>query len=123
MGFLGAFIMGGIVYFINADHDPSGAIIAAAKQFFYTLIIGGIFTKMVENFAIKWEDKYLSLFLAVIAPALVTISLTYVMHRFKGTPEPLNSTIPTTLLAPISFCVWAFMKRSEYERVTSENYY
>ena len=122
MGLIGAIFMAFIVYLINADHNPSGALIAAAKQFIYTLFIGGFFTKMVENLAIKWEDKALSLFLAVLIPALLTIAFTYFMHFLKGTPEPLNSTVPTTILAPISFSVWAFLKRVEYEKLPSENY-
>ena len=121
MGLIGAIIMAFIVYLINADHDPSGALVAATKQFVYTFFVGGLFTKMVENIAIKWEDKFLSIFLAVALPALMTIAFTYFMHALKGTPEPLNSTVPTTLLAPISFSIWAVLKRSEYEKITSEN--
>ena len=116
MGIYGAIIMAFIVYLINADHDPSGAQIAAAKQFMYTLIMGGIFTKLVENIAIKWDEKWMSLFLAVLIPSLTTIVLTYFLHMIKGTPEPLNSTVPTTLTAPISFSVWAYLKRSELEK-------
>ena len=113
--------MAAIVYFINADHDPSGAIIAATKQFLYTFFIGGFFTKMVENLAITWTDKVLSIFAAVVIPALLTITLTFIMHHLKGTPEPLNSTIPTTFLAPLSFSVWAFLKRKEYDRMPIED--
>jgi len=91
-------------------------IVAATKQFFYTLFLGGLFTKLVENIAIKWEDKWMSLILAVLIPSLSTIFLNYCLHMMKGTPEPLNSTIPTILLAPISFSVWAYMKRVELEK-------
>ena len=85
--------------------------------------MGGIFTKMVENIAIKWDDKWTSLILAVIIPSLTTIALTYFMHTLKGTPEPLNSTVPTTLTAPVSFSVWAYLKRSELEQhETAETY-
>jgi len=116
MGMYGAISMAFIVYLINADHDPSGAVVAATKQFFYTLFLGGLFTKLVENIAIKWEDKWMSLILAVLIPSLSTIFLNYCLHMMKGTPEPLNSTIPTILLAPISFSVWAYMKRVELEK-------
>ncbi len=122
MGFIGAFAMGVIVYFINADHDPSGAVIAASKQFFYTFFIGGFFTKMVENLAITWDDKTLSVFLAIVIPALLTITLTFIMHNLKGTPEPINSTIPTTFLAPLSFSVWAILKRIEYDKMALEDF-
>ncbi|MEE9374272.1 MAG: hypothetical protein V3V00_14555 [Saprospiraceae bacterium] len=121
MGLYGAIIMAFIVYLVNADHDPSGALIAASKQFVYTCLMGGIFTKMVENIAIKWDDKWMSLILAVIIPTLITIALTYFMHTLKGTPEPLNSTVPTTLTAPLSFSVWAYLKRSELEHQATEN--
>tara|TARA_B100000497_G_C7672091_1_gene405672 strand:+ start:626 stop:1039 length:414 start_codon:yes stop_codon:yes gene_type:complete len=122
MGLYGAVIMAFIVYLINADHDPAGALTAAAKQFVYTCIMGGVFTKMVENIAIKWEDKWTSLILAVVIPSLITIAFTYFMHTLRGTPEPLNSTVPTTLTAPISFSVWAYLKRSELEHQTTENF-
>ena len=105
-----------IVYQINADHDPSGALVAAAKQFAYTLFLGGVFVKMVENLAIKWEDKWISYSLAIIIPSMTTIILNYGLHMIKGTPEPLNSTIPTIVTAPFSFAIWAYMKRSELEK-------
>ena len=37
MGIAGAFLMGGIVYFINADHGFYPGLIAGLKQAFYTV--------------------------------------------------------------------------------------
>lgn len=122
MGLIGAIFMAFIVYLINADHDPSGALVAASKQFVYTCFVGGFFTKMVENFAIKWDDKFISIGLAITVPALMTIAFTFFMHMLKGTPEPINSTVPTSILAPLSFTVWAVLKRSEYERIQALEY-
>ena len=77
---------------------------------------------MVENLAITWDDKTLSVFLAIVIPALLTITLTFIMHNLKGTPEPINSTIPTTFLAPLSFSVWAILKRIEYDKMALEDF-
>jgi hypothetical protein len=34
------------------------------------------------------------------------------MHNLKGTPKPLESTIPTTIIIPAT-AIWGFKKRKE----------
>ena len=112
MGFLGAMIMGSIVYWINWDHGWILALIASLKQGAYTFFFGGLFLKMAENIAINIAKRWLAVMCGAFIPMLITASLTLGLHMLKGTPEPINSTIPTIFLASLSFGTWSFIKHS-----------
>jgi len=117
MGLAGALVMGTIVFFINFDHGLVPGLTAALKQASYTFLAGGIMMRITENIAACFKHDFPSIFLAVLTPTLIAITLTYLLHSLKGTPEPLNSTIPTVLLAPWGFLWWALRKRKQLKTI------
>ncbi len=119
MGIGGGLAMGIIVFFINWDHGIGMGLIAATKQSIYTFLAGGMMMRLTENIASYFSNRLQAVFLAVLVPTVIAITLTYIVHTAKGTPEPLNSTIPTMILAPIGFFVWALMKRKQPKDPTS----
>ena len=112
MGFAGAFVLAIIVFVINADHGVLQATTASLKQGVYTFIAGGFMMRLTENMAIKTEHWSAYIY-AVGLSTLIAVSLTFLLHSLKGTPEPLNSTLPTLILAPPGFFWWSYQKRRQ----------
>ncbi len=110
MGFLGAIFMGSIVFWINFDHGWDEALVAGLKQFSYTLFFGGLFIKMAEHIATNQAKRWKGILLGGVIPMIATAFLTFTVHSIKGTPEPFNSTVPTILLAWMSFSIWSWMQ-------------
>jgi len=115
-GLFGALVMGCIVYWINADHGFWAAIPAALKQAAYTAVAGGILTRICERMAYKFSNFTLSIFMGMLVPSVIAIVLTFAIHMLKGTPEPLNSTIPTMILAPGGFIIWGWRRRLQRDK-------
>lgn len=115
MGLYGAIVMGTIVFAINyyGILNLQAASTAALKQAVYTFLFGGIIMRSCELLATRIRKKALALTAAVLVPSLISIGLTYGVHSLKGTPKPVESTIPTALLVIPSTVVWGFMKRKE----------
>lgn len=113
MGLGGGLILATIVFFINFDHGFASALIAAAKQGLYTFIAGGTMMRIAENLSIRFRSASLSIALAVIVPTLLAVTFTFIVHSAKGTPEPLNSTLPTVVMAPPGFFWWTMRKRKQ----------
>ena len=113
MGLLSGLAMGTIVFFINWDHGIGLGLIAASKQVGYTFLAGGVMMRMTENIACRFSNTFAAIFLAVLIPTIIAVTLTYLLHSLKGTPEPLHSTIPTIILAPSGFLWWALIKRKQ----------
>jgi hypothetical protein len=111
MGSLGAVIMAVVVWQINADHGVWPAMIAALKQGAYTLLCGGALIRLLENIVVRIEPPGLALFVATGFTSFLTIALIYGVHNLKGTPYPLESTIPTIVTAPFGFFILAYRKR------------
>ena len=120
IGVGGAIFMSVLVYFINVEHGFLPASIAAAKQAGYTFLMAGTNLKLAENLAIKFKSSYLSLFLAVLVPSVITIGMTYLIHSMKGTPEPFASTIPTIILGPPSILIFVYQKRKQLHRIRND---
>ena len=117
MGFGGGLFLAFVVFFINYDHGFTNALIAALKQGLYTFIAGGTMMRIAENLSIRFRNLILSIFLAVLIPTILAVSFTFIVHSAKGTPEPLNSTIPTMILAPFGFLWWALRKRKQLNSI------
>jgi len=86
------------------------------KQGGYTFLLGGIFMKGCENLATKIKNRSLAIFASIVIPSALTLILTYTMHNFKGTPKPLESTVPTLLIIPAT-AVWGYRKRKQMEAI------
>ncbi len=115
MGSIGALVMGGAVYYINSEYGFNSALIAASKQAAYTFSIGGSMMKMCENLAQYFQSNTIAKVASFTIPSTLTIGLTYLIHSIKGTPEPLESIVPTILLAPPALAYWGHKKRKELE--------
>ncbi len=113
MGFGGGLFLAIIVFFINYDHGVSEALIAALKQGLYTFLAGGTMMRISENLSIRFKPAFTSILAAVVIPTVLAVSFTFIIHSAKGTPEPLNSTIPTMIFAPLGFLWWAIRKRKQ----------
>jgi hypothetical protein len=111
--------MGCIVYWINADHGFWSALPAALKQAAYTSIAGGILTRICERMAYKFENFAFSIFMGSLVPSVIAVTLTFGVHMLKGTPEPLNSTIPTMILAPMGFVIWGLRRRLQRDKAAA----
>ncbi|MDX1479008.1 MAG: hypothetical protein R3301_14945 [Saprospiraceae bacterium] len=111
MGLIGALIMGGVVFWINVDHGFWAAVPAMLKQAAYTMIAGGCLTRLCERIVLNIQESVTAHVLAMLIPSVIAIVLTLGVHYMRGTPEPLNSTIPTMVLAPISFALWGWHQR------------
>lgn len=119
MGVGGAVIMGGIVFGVNYfdTHEVIGSTTAALKQGGYTFLFGGAVMRGCEYLATKIESRTKALIASVIIPSLVSISLTYGVHSMKGTPKPVESTIPTAALVIPSTAIWGITKRKQLELI------
>ncbi len=106
----GAIIMGVIVGFINRKFGLWPASTAAMKQAAYTFFFGGAMTKLLYVVESKMPGKWISIILSSLIVTSITVMLVYAVHSMKGTPRPLESTIPTVLLAPFGFGFLAYRK-------------
>jgi hypothetical protein len=103
-----ALFLGAVVYAINFSHGAVAAIPAALKQALYTLLASGFIVRLCENLITRVKPMFIAWPLAILLPSAVAVGLTYIMHSLKGTPEPLYSTLPTLLVTPPAFAVWAW---------------
>lgn len=117
MAVAGAFFLGTIVWLINAFAGPEldvvGATTAAFKQGTYTFLAGGIIMRFTERLATRphWS-RGAALTVATLAPSVIAVGATFLVHSLRGTPEPVASTLPTLVMAPPSFFGWALRKRT-----------
>lgn len=99
----GALVLGGVVFCINLDHGGSAAFVAAAKQGTYTFFAGGYMVRLNERIALAVEPALLAVPAGVLCAGGLAVLLTYLVHSARGTPEPVNSTLPTLVLAGFGF--------------------
>jgi len=118
IGIAGAVVMGGIVFSINyfSTHQITGSITAAIKQGSYTFLFGGTLMKGCEYLATTIKRRGVAILTSVIIPSVLTLILTYTMHNLKGTPKPLESTVPTLIIIPAT-AVWGYKKRRQLDEV------
>ena len=102
VGILGAGFMGLLVFGINynATHELSSSLTAALKQAGYTFLFGGSVMKGCEYMAVTIRIQSLAIAAAIIIPSVITLTLTFGLHKLKGTPLPIESTLPTLLIIP-----------------------
>jgi len=113
MAWKGALFLAVIVWLINLPHGPIAALPAALKQAAYTYFVAGFITRLCQTLAVRIQHPGRALFLAVLVPSTIAVSLTLLLHTLKGTPEPIQSTIPTLLCAPPAFFWWGSKGRRE----------
>lgn len=118
IGLAGGLVMGIIVFFINyhPTSDFLYSIIAALKQGIYTFFFGGMIMRMCELIALKIKPLYAAVFLAMLIPSFISLALTFGVHSMKGTPKPLESTIPTAIFVIPSTLIWGYLKRKRQKK-------
>jgi hypothetical protein len=107
----GALIMGFIVGYIKRKFGAWPATTAALKQGAYTFLFGGMLTKLLYVIAGKIPGKFASSIISSLIVSLITVALVYAVHSMKGTPMPLESTVPTAILAPFGFTFLAYRQK------------
>jgi len=111
MGSFGAVVMATIVFYVNySGTNELQSMVAASKQGLYTFFFGGYLMKGCEYIATHVKKQVWAIVLSVIIPSTLTLLLTYSLHNLKGTPKPLESTLPTLFVIP-STAVWGYLKR------------
>ena len=103
-----ALFLGLVVYAINVSHGALAALPAALKQAIYTFLASGFIVRLCENLIKQVRPMVVAWPLAILLPSAVAVGLTFLMHSLKGTPEPFYSTLPTILITPPAFAVWAW---------------
>ena len=121
MGSIGAVIMGALVFGVNyyATQDLMGSTTASLKQAGYTLLFGGAVIRGCEYLATTIRNKTKALIASVLIPSAATFMLTYGMHSLRGTPEPKKSTLPTSIILPITF-FYGREKRRQLELINTQ---
>jgi hypothetical protein len=116
IGIAGAIVMGGIVLGINyfSTHEMLGSITAAIKQGAYTFIFGGTLMRACEYLATNIKKRGTAIMASIVIPSVFTLFLTFGMHNLKGTPKPIESTIPTLIIIPAT-AVWGIRKRKQMD--------
>ena len=93
--------MGGLVFLINADEGLAHAGIAAAKQAGYTFAVATAIERSCSYLATRIRRETLAVTLAATLPWAASVGMTYGVHSMKGTPKPVESTIPTACALPL----------------------
>lgn len=99
MACLGAVVSGALVAWINIDHGYGPALIAALKQAAYAFVATGLILQFCRWLAMRQISPWLAGTMAVAIPLSITMALLYGVHSLKGTPEPLYSIVPGTVLS------------------------
>ena len=122
MGVAGAVVMASIVFYINyhGTGNTYGATTAALKQGTYTFFFGGVIMRLSERFATEVTKRKSAIIAACIIPSVVSLSLTFGVHSLKGTPKPVESTIPTAIFVIPSTLIWCFIKRRKFDKQIAE---
>lgn len=122
IGLAGGLVMGIIIFVINyrLTGIVAGAFTAALKQGIYTFFFGGLIMKLCESIAVRLNPAFLALALAMLVPSVLSLGLTYGVHSMKGTPMPLESTVPTAFFVIPSTLVWGIVKRRKRDHSISE---
>ena len=104
---LGSFIMGIIVAWINLGHGGDAAISSGIRQAIYTFVVAGLSAQLCRNLINSSIHKTAAIVKAVLIPTILTVTLVYIMHSTRGTPEPFYSSIPVAILSLVSFSIIA----------------
>jgi peptidoglycan/LPS O-acetylase OafA/YrhL len=104
---LGSFIMSLAVAWINSGHGSDAAISSGIRQGLYTFFVAGLSAQLCRNLTNRSIQKWAAIIKAVLIPTILTVTLVYIMHSTRGTPEPFYSSIPVAILSLVSFSIIA----------------
>ena len=113
MACLGAVVSGFLVGWINFDYGFLPAITAALKQASYAFIATGLIIQLCRWLNRRPVSRVLAIGMAMSLPLLLTMVLLYLLHSLKGTPDPLFSIIPGTVLTLIGLVLVSWRSATE----------
>lgn len=119
MAIAGAIFLGATVFLINLPEGASMALVAAAKQAAYTFFAAGFITRNSERLALMLSNRLLSLLVSIVVSTGIAVGLTFLVHSLRGTAQPLQSTIPTMITAPLAFIFVGLNAQREAARKAS----
>jgi hypothetical protein len=91
---------------INYNKGIEYAFTSGSKEAAKCLAIGTMNLSVCQTLARKIENRTKALVLATIIPTLLSVGLTYGVHKcLRGTPYPERSTAPTALAAPFFYLI------------------
>lgn len=112
----GALILGSVVYYVNHDHGAAGATTAALKQATYTFFAGGYMMRLNERICLAVNPAALGVLAGMLGAGGLAVTLTFILHSLRGTPEPFHSTVPTILLVCFGFTLLGTWTRYKLAR-------
>ncbi len=95
---IGSLLMGTVVGLINYSHGLTPALTSAGKQAAYTFFFAGLIMQYCRWLAERDLPPWATIALATLWPTVITVILVFMLHSFRGTPEPVLSTIPPGLM-------------------------
>jgi hypothetical protein len=104
---LAGILLGAIVAWVNSGHGIEAAISSGLSQGLYSFVVAGLSAQLCRNFTHGSVNKLAGIIKAVLIPTMLTVTLVYLMHSTRGTPEPFYSSIPVAILSLISFSIIA----------------
>jgi hypothetical protein len=112
MACLGAVVAGILVGWINIDHGFLPALTAALKQAAYAFVATGLILQFCGWLNRRPVPRVLAIGMAIVLPLMLTMVLLYLLHSLKGTPEPLPSVIPGSVLTLIGLVLVSWRSAS-----------
>ena len=99
----GALLMSSLVLLINLDHGWEPALFAAGRQGLYTFFVAGLIVQFCRFLANRPLPRTVAVIVACLIPLILTVTMVYLMHFYRNTPEPLLSTLPVAILSFVAF--------------------
>ncbi len=116
MGAVGGVLSGSIAFYVNKNAGLEAAMVPAAKQFLYGLLVGGSLVHLSQHISVVIRHKIAAILLGAIIPAVITTVLITAVHLFKGTPNPFETILFTASPTPFGFLVVAFFNRERADK-------
>jgi len=85
------------VFMVNYSAGFDQAIQAASRNLVYNLLMSSAISKLTQNLS-KIKNPVLAWTLATAVPWAVANTILYSVHKFGGTPKPLESLIFANLI-------------------------
>jgi len=103
----GGVVTGGVVAVVNHSHGNEEMLAAGARQFLYTLTLGGVGVWMSRRFNHRPVGRVQRTLEATLYPSTFTFMVNWAYHTFLGTPEAFYSGLATFSMAMATFLPYA----------------
>jgi len=103
------------VYVANQDEGKLQALYSALYQGGYTAVAGSILTGTCTYLTRRHHSTKTGRAISVLAPTILTMGLTYILHSVVGTARPELTTALNLPLALGGFYVWMRKTMAQYD--------